>query len=415
MPAAELITAEVHDPVAIRRAGPELLGLALLDARNRLLSWLAAFDGQPLPASHDSFDPPAWCVGHAAWFQEWWTARNVQRARGAGADPGGPRLASIDPSADAMFDPRGSTRARRWSVSQQGLPDLRAYLESTLEATLDLLDKSPPSAEAMHFFRLALQHEDQACEQLAELAQALDLPAGRYPGFCAAPQVRVRRDAIWLPAQRVRLGQGGLGDSAADDGWRPVGETGSLELALPEFEIDAQVLCWAQWAEFVEDGGYDRQDCWSEAGWQWQQAQARRAPRYVEQQGGGVVAQARGRLQKMPAAGAAMHLAWHEAQAWCGWAGRRLPSQAEWALARHAAGSRGFAWGDALEWVADRAMLWPGHRAAPGEDLEAPQPGHRVLRGASFAAGTRLRHPAARRFAAAGDDRGFFGFRSCAL
>ena len=415
MPATDLITPEVHDPLAIRRAGPEVLGLALMDARTRTLAWLSAFDGHSLPSTHAEFDAPLWLAGHVAWFQEWWIARNVQRSRGAGCDPRGPRLPSLDRRADAWFDPRTCPRAWRWSASGQDLPARREYLAATLESTLELLDKTPSSPDGLHFFRLALHREDEVCEQLAVLAQALDLPAGRYPDFWPAPPTRVLREAIWLPSQRVQLGRGGLGDSLASDAWRPAIEDGRLEESLPEFEIDAQLVCWAQWAEFVEDGGYDRQDCWSEAGWQWLQAEGRRAPRYVEQQTGGVMARAQGRLQKMPAARPALHLAWHEAQAWCRWAGRRLPCEAEWALARHAASSRGFAWGDALEWVADRAALWPGHRPAPGEAVDAPLPGQRVLRGASFAAGPRLRHPAARRFALPTDDAAFCGFRSCAL
>ena len=81
MPATDLITPEVHDPLAIRRAGPEVLGLALMDARTRTLAWLSAFDGHSLPSTHAEFDAPLWLAGHVAWFQEWWIARNVQRSR----------------------------------------------------------------------------------------------------------------------------------------------------------------------------------------------------------------------------------------------------------------------------------------------------------------------------------------------
>src|SRR5438445_113265 len=55
------------------------------------------------------------------------------------------------------------------------------------------------------------------------------------------------------------------------------------ELALPEFEIDAQAVSWAQYGEFVEDGGYDEARHWSPAGWAWVQAEGRRTPRYVDQ------------------------------------------------------------------------------------------------------------------------------------
>jgi gamma-glutamyl hercynylcysteine S-oxide synthase len=402
-----LIDPKVRDARAIRRAGPELLGLALLDARNTTLAWLAAFDGLALTIALDDFDPPAWLAGHAAWFQENWVARHVQRGRGSRCDPRAPRLPSIERHADAWFDPRAGTRALRWSIGRPDPEAVRDYMAATLEATLELLDKAPFGAEALHFYRLALHHEDRIGEQLAVLAQALDLGAERYPPGWAPPPGRVRREPIWMPAQRVVLG-------GRDDAWCPAIEDGRVEEAIPEFEIDAQPVTWAQWVEFVEDGGYDQARWWSGEGWDWVENTGRRAPRYVEQQAGGVSARRQGRLQRVPAAQVVLHVSWHEAQAWCRWAGRRLPAEAEWALAQRAAASRGFAWGDVLEWTADRAATWPEQRPAPGEDAELPAAGQRVLRGASFAASPRQHHPDARRFAAPTADEQFCGFRSCA-
>ena len=77
-----LIDARVQDAQAMRQAGAGLLSLALMDARTRTLGWLAAFDGLPLPAELDGLDPPWWLAGQAAWFQEYWIARHVQRGRG---------------------------------------------------------------------------------------------------------------------------------------------------------------------------------------------------------------------------------------------------------------------------------------------------------------------------------------------
>ena len=413
MSITELINPQVHDARAVRRAGPDLLGLALMDARNRSLAWLAALDGLALdvaaPSVQHELDPPNWLVGHTAWFQELWIARNVQRGRGEAADPKGPRLPSVQRRADTWFDPQSSTRERRWADAGPDQDGLRSYLAQTLDTTLDLLEKAPASPNGLHFFRLALHCEDRCAEQLAMLAQALDLPTDQYPEFWQPLPVRVRRDPVWLPGQCIRLGNDEPG------AWRPVAEDGRIEESVPAFEIDAQPVCWAQWAEFAADGGYDQRSCWSDAGWDWIETTGRRAPRYVEQQSAGVLAWRQGRLQMMPAAQAALHLAWYEAQAWCRWAGRRLPHEAEWVLAQRNASARGFAWGDALEWVADRAAAWPGQRPAPGEQADVPQPGQRVQRGASFAASPRLRHPSARRFAAATADAAFCGFRSCAV
>ena len=403
-----LIDPRVRDPQAIRRAEPQLLGLALLDARNATLAWLGAFDGISAGAALADLDPAAWLAGHAAWFQERWIARNVQRSRGANCDPSAPPLPSIDPDADDWFDPRASARAERWSSSEPDSDTARSFMAATLESTLELLDKAPIDADALHFFRLALYHEDRVVEALATLAQALDLAAQRYPPGWMPPPARARRDPIVVAAQRAHVG-------ASDDEWRPAIEDGRLVEQVPEFEIDAQPVSWGQWLEFVADGGYDDPRWWSAEGWDWRGRVARRAPRYVEQQSKGISARRQGRLQRVPAAQAVLHVAWHEAQAWCGWAGRRLPAECEWIVAQRSAAARGFVWGDALEWVSDRAARWPGARPGPGEDDDLVVTERRVLRGASFASPGRLRHRDARRFAPPAADAAFVGFRSCAV
>jgi gamma-glutamyl hercynylcysteine S-oxide synthase len=101
-------------------------------------------------------------------------------------------------------------------------------------------------------------------------------------------------------------------------------------VALPEFEIDAQAVSWTRYAEFVADGGYDEAQWWSAEGWAWVQAEGRRAPRWVEQMRQGVLVHRHGQLQRAGSAQAAVHVSRHEAQAWCRWAGRRLPTEAEW-------------------------------------------------------------------------------------
>jgi formylglycine-generating enzyme required for sulfatase activity len=403
----------VHDALAMRQAGADRLSLALIDARTRTLGWLAVFEELPL-SPQPGLDPPLWCVGQAAWFQERWIGRNVQRARGPQAEPDGLRLASIEPLADGWLDPAASRPSQRWSAAWPA-PALRAYLSATLDTTLELLEKAGDSDNALHGYRLALHHEDRLAERLAALAQVLDLPAERHAlateqGLWPDLPSRGRREPIGLPARRWPLG-------SPPGGWVPAPERAGPEERLPAFEIDAQPVCWAQIAEFVADGGYDDRALWSEAGWGWLQAAPRRAPRHVAQLAGGVLAQRQGRLQRLPGSQTALHLSAHEADAWCRWAGRRLPTEAEWELAACTASARGFAWGDAVEWVIGRARphgeLSADSAAVSGEP--APQPGDRVLRGGSAFGSARLRHPKARRYAPADSDLGFSGFRSVAL
>lgn len=356
----------IVDSIELARTGDaDWLSLALIDARNHTLRWLAAFE-----SARAADAEVLQAVAGAALFQHAWIA-----------DGGG------------------------------GAPDtlqaLRPWLADTLEEALDRLSATAPAR--LDVFRAALALEDELGEQLPQMAAARQ-QALADDTLMPAPPARPRRDALWFPSQRLMLG-------SAHGGTVPALERWAHEVAVPEFEIDAQAVCWAQLVEFAEDGGYDRRELWSDAGWDWQQAQARRAPRDVEQLRGGVLVQRRGRLQRAAPGQPAVHVTRHEAEAWCRWAGRRLPTEPEWEAAVLAGASRGFAWGDVHEWVAGRARLWPGFepegpwRVSEGIDLQ----GLGVLRGASWMTRPRQRHPKARRFEALESDTMFCGFRSCSL
>jgi len=215
------------------------------------------------------------------------------------------------------------------------------------------------------------------------------------------------RPALLFPATRWLLG-------ASAPGFRFDNEREPHPVAIPEFEIDAQAVTWAQFGEFVEDGGYDEAAHWSEAGRAWVERQGRRSPRHVDQLRHGVLQHRFGRLARVPQAEPALHVSWYEADAWCRWAGRRLPGEAEWEAAAHQGASRGFRSGDVWEWTASTFRPYPGFAAGPWRDYSEPAFGKTmVLRGASFATPNALRSARFRRFAPPERDDGFFGFRSC--
>lgn len=386
------------DPFAVRAAGAELLSLALIDARNHTLRWLAAFESRGAVDRADAGPSALVLAASAGDWQDRWIGRHVQRQRGEACDPDAPRLAPADAGIEA------------WLAGAGPAPTpaaVRAFLAATLETTLDLLGSASDDDAALHFYRAALRHEDRLGETLAERAAALQLPAAGDPPLpLPPPPTRPARAALWFPAQRLQLG-------SPAGGGVPENERQAHEVAVPEFEIDAQPVSWARYVEFAEDDGYDREEFWSPEGWAWLQAGGRRAPRDVEQLRGAVVVSWQGRLQRAAGGASALHLSRHEAEAWCRWAGRRLPTEPEWEAAALAGAPRGFAWGDVFEWVAGSARGWPGHRAGPGALDALPAPGsHGVLRGASWLTPPRARHPKARRFALPTRDEPFCGFRS---
>jgi gamma-glutamyl hercynylcysteine S-oxide synthase len=412
------------DSPLIRQAGADVLSLALIDARNHSLH-LASEVERSLPLLQNSaqmasthaheMSPPIWLLGHVGWLQEYWIGRNTQRYLGRACPPQPSVLASIEPRADACFDPRLTRRAERWVLPYPELAAIKSYLLETLEMTLDLLEKAPPTDDGLYFFRLALAREDLISEQYLVWAQSLGLP------FKLPPQTAyAARQPLLVPAMRWQFG-------AASTGFAFDNECPQHEVSVPEFEIDAQPVSWAQFVEFVDDGGYDDTSHWSDSGLRWLQEAAqstgneygRRAPRYVEQIGvaSGAVMQMRfGHLQRMAAGASAVHLSWYEAQAYAHWAGRRLPTEVEWEIAASRLKGQGFRWGDVWEWTSNSFRPYPGFTPSPWHQGSAAQWEHcKALRGASWATRERMKLPTFRGYAKPEQDAGFYGFRTCAL
>lgn len=412
------------DSPDMRCAGRELLSVALMDARNHslhLASQLAGADAavRPTGAGID-VDVPcpslAWELGHIGWFQEWWIARNMQRARGRRCDPAATRLPSLEPSADRWWDDARVAPHERRALALPDLDTLRTYLLASLETTLELLDTAGDSDDGLYFYRLALFHEDMHGEELIALAQRLGVPLDME-----LPGPMTLRAPLLVNATRWGMGRSDGAGFTFDN------ERLLHTVAVPEFEIDAQVVSWSQYVEFVEDGAYDRAELWHPQGWQWLQAKAAaegseaggRAPRFVQQIGvaSGAVMQNRfGTARRMLGGQCVTHVSWWEADAWCRWAGRRLPAEAEWELAACTAQRRGFRWGDVWEWTGSTARAYPGFSADPWRDYSQPCFGsHKVLRGASFATRERMKDARFRNFQLPHADTIFCGFRSCAL
>ena len=408
------------DAAGLRRASRDRLSVAWIDARNQTLQVLAKLEAAlgpalAMPVLPPGASAPLWRAGHLAWLAEYWIARNPQRSLGPRCPRGGVRTASVDPRADAWFDPALVPREEREAETLPELPALRGYLLETLEVVLDLLDHADDTDDALYFHRMGLWHEDLRREELAVLAQSAGVPLG-----LALPPAVAPRPTLLLPALRWTLGW-------PDAGFALDVEGGQETVDVPEFEIDAQPVQWSQFVEFIDDGGYDRQELWHVDGWAWLQAQAqgegRRGPRYVEQIGvasGAVLQTMFGRPTRLAGSQPVLHVTWWEADAFARWAGRRLPTEAEWEIAALHGLRQGFRWGDVREWTAGTLRPWTGFTPAawaPDAELDAqPLFGRaRVQRGASFATHPRMKHPRARGWALPERDEGFVGFRTCGV
>lgn len=396
------------DPATTARCGDAAaLAEALVASRHDTLATFAVFEralpGLAVPLL-DTLNPPLWELGHIGWFQEYWIARNPQREHGSRADPEAPRAAPGRAGADALYDSSRVPHDTRWQLALPDADATRDDLASQLQRTLALLQASAPGDDPLYFFRLALLHEDMHHEAALYMAQSLGLEiADRrwQPAPLAAPRASLHFEAGPWP-----LGHAGPG-FAFDN------ELASHTVPTAACEIDSRVLTWAEFLVFAEAGGYAQPQWWSRDGAAWLSQQPAPLPRYLRRDGRTWQQWRHGRWSVLDLALPACHLSAHEAEAWCRWAGRRLPTEAEW---ERAAVTRpdAFGWGQVWEWTASPFGPYPGFVAHPYRDYAAPWFGSRpVLRGASFMTQPRMRHPRYRNFFVASRHDVPAGFRSC--
>jgi ergothioneine biosynthesis protein EgtB len=409
---ASLDDAPVAPPArAARHGGAAELAAALQSSRSDTLATFAVCEatlpglGVPLRAE---LNPPLWELGHIGWFQEFWLARFPQRVLGHRADPEAPRGPALRAHADALYHSSHVPHDSRWALPLPGAQATRADLQAQLHASLALLDGLDDSGDdALYFFRLALLHEDMHHEAALYMAQALGV-AIDDPRWQAAPLPEPPAPLTFEPGV-WRLG------SRGDFGFAFDNELSAHELPLGPMTIDAQALRWAEFLPFVEAGGYAGERCWSEPGLQWRRQAEAAAPRYLRREAGAWQQWRHGLWQALDPRAAACHLSCFEAEAWCRWAGRRLPTEAEWERAACSSGAA-FRWGDVWEWTASAFAAYPGFEPHPYRDYSAPWfDGRPVLRGASFMTQPRIRHPRYRNYFPPQRNDVPAGLRSCAL
>jgi ergothioneine biosynthesis protein EgtB len=357
----------------------DALAAALQQSRARTLAlmdaWCHALPSMRVP-ERASLNLPLWEWGHVGWFQTWWIGRNPQRGLGLRCSPDHPRTPPAVAGADALYDSSTVAHASRWSLALPGLHAVRAELARGLAQTLDLLEQAAQQGHDLYCWQLVLVHEDMHQEAALYMAQALDLPMGTAADVerevqPQPPSPRRRRASV--AAQTLHMGQEAVAGRFCFDN-----ECGPHERVVPAFEIDLQPVSWGEYLDFVQATGH-------------------RMPSVVQGQGGRWQMRHFGQWRDLDLSEPAAYLSAADAQAWCDWAGRALPTEAQWECA--ALGLPDFQWGWVWEWTASTFEPYPGFVAHPYRDYSAPWFGtHRVLRGASRFTAPRLRSPRYRNF-----------------
>jgi iron(II)-dependent oxidoreductase len=406
-----------RDPLPI-----EQLRTAIADrlerSRRRTLA-LTSCDDRELMAQHSPLmSPLVWDLAHVGSQEEIWLVRDVGHRV--------PLRCDLDELYDAFQHPR----AERPALPLLGPDEARKYIAEVRDKALDVLEKSPLEGSALidqgFAFAMIVQHEQQHAETMLATHQLRKGEPVLFPEPLPAGVVGTRRG---LPSEvLVPGGEYAMGTSI--EPWALDNERPSHTVDVRPFWIDTVPVTNADFTRFLDAGGYDDPRWWSAEGWAYRQKAGLEAPLFWTREGDDWFRRRFGAVEPVPQDEPVQHVCWHEADAYARWAGRRLPTEAEWEKAARfdpATGrSRRYPWGDddptpvranlgggalrpapagsypegasalgvrqligdVWEWTSSDFQPYPGFRAFPYREYSEVFFGtdYKVLRGGSWAA-----------------------------
>jgi iron(II)-dependent oxidoreductase len=434
-------------------------------------------DAQMIGPRLSIVNPPLWEIGHVAWFQEFWVLRHLLK------------LKPLVENGDQLYNSTDVAHDTRWELLLPDREQTLRYMEEVLNRCVENLDgPGPLSPETYYFYLLVAFHESMHAEALAYTRQTLGYPAPNVAAIKTSdePSGAPLHGDVDVPGGIFTIG------ATADFPFVFDNEKWAHPVTLKPFRIARAPVTNGEFRAFVEDGGYRHAKLWSAAGWEWLEhggaPQLERSfakffnktmnestevtpftgrlehPVYWRRGAGGHWQQRIfDRYVPLQENVPVVHVSWYESEAYCNWAERRLPTEAEWEAA--ASGEPGdhahnlserrrhFPWGDEApdearanldwraggvvdvsahasgdsafgcrqmignvwEWTADDFMPYPGFTIDPYREYSNPWFGsHKVLRGGCWTTSSLLIRNTWRNFYTADRRDVWAGFRTCA-
>lgn len=301
---------------------------------------LTACDEEDLLKQHSPLmSPLVWDLAHVGSQEEIWLVRDVGKME--------PLRCDIDQMYDAFEHPRSA----RPSLPLLSPEESRKYLAQVRAKALDILDRTPlegpPLLDRGFAFGMIIQHEQQhdetmlATHQLrvgVPVLQAQTLPVDIVP-----PDRHSLTKEVLIPAGPFMMG-------TSVEPWALDNERPAHEVHVPGYWIDTIPVTNGAFRSFIDDGGYRNPRWWTAQGWTHVKEAGLVAPKYWERDGDRWIRTRFGVVEPVPEDEPVQHVCWFEADAYARWAGRRLPTEAEWEkAARHdprSGRSRRYPWGD---------------------------------------------------------------------
>lgn len=422
------------------------------DAYQRSLLMIAGLsEDQLMGPKHSNLNPLRWEIAHASYFYEFWILRNHFKKD--------PYIEDID----QLFDSIEILHDDRWDLPLPTMEFTYAYMQYVHESTLRYLQEYNQDAKLHYLTQYSIYHQDMHCEAFAYERQTLGYPAPDIKPDVAAVGVTVEQTVegdIHIPGGSFFLGAVQKSEFVFDnEKW------GHKHKVLP-FDIARTAVSNEEYLEFVQSDGYRDPSYWCSQGWGWRSERELHHPVYWRQHGSSQKPWQVRRFNQWTVLSPlepVMNISWYEANAYCRWANRRLPSELEWEVAASAMPSEAcglgikknkYPWGEQLisaeyanldgnllgpvnvnafsrgdsafgcrqmlgnvwEWTSTTFQPYPGFLPDMYEEYSQPLFGHtKVLRGGSWVTRARVIRNTYRNYYSPDRNDIFAGFRTCAL